>query len=833
MSTEAEWQQLRMLLREQRYNVDGLTNQFFRRLIMVLCDVRASDADRLLAYRDALLASGEPGSGSLPSWFDRQCSARLAEQFDLRIEKSGAVMLAESAQSADQYLSVYQLERRRYIHRVATDRALRSRLKDDGFTQYNGVAQQLAVRLAITADPDATLIVNLPTGCGKTLVAHALSLFASERQLTLVIVPTIGLAIEQGARVAALLKKSGLDHGGKYCWHSGQTASEHDDIKTRIREFGQRILFTSPDAACRSLLPTLFTVARAGGLGNLVVDEAHIIDQWGVEFRPYFQILASLVRSLRRVSRTGIKCLLMSATFTEKSLNVIGELFRGEGGACIHVNGCFLRPEIQYSVQRVTRERHGEAVIAAVIRLPKPLIVYTVTRQDAIATMSAIQSLGVTRVGLFTGDTDTAERERLLGCWAAGDLDFMVATSAFGLGMDKSDIRSVVHAAIPENLDRFYQEVGRGGRDGLSCQSLLIYFEDQVATAARLSNKRLITVKLGLKKWRAMWTHGSANADGGRNVFVSAIRSDQARRTGGNEEWNWRTLLLMQRAGMIRIELNSPAPPPFDAASSPETYSKQLDDYYDKYYRYVPVMPLRDDHLSIQAWDRDTRELRDYEKLQDATGLNELLRWVRNPEDTSLCALLTRHYTVDAVQPEYACGGCPHCRAIPRERSFPTVGRSVTSNAPLASRWRSPIGNRALHAHVYCRIPAGVRRKKLLNNWQGWLVRLIESRAIQAICASADDLDALQTTIGAASKAFWIGDELDGIPEHGEFWPQLVLHLDTKSSIPDLGWPESTKLLIAPEELADKNNAQRRWWQSFPGSVSMDNFLLGLNYGDH
>lgn len=832
MNSAREWQHLKRQLRDRDYSSEMFKNQYFRRLLRVLQDGTA--ADQLLAYRDALLGAGNLHAEDLPSKFIPADIAGLLENFGLGVKRSGGVFLEKKRIINDIDLDpVYGLEKRRFIHTEMIDPALQTRLKDANYKRYNGKAQQLAVRLAITGRRNSTLIVNLPTGCGKTLVAHAASLYASDNQLTLVIMPTIGLAIEQGERAKDLLKKAGLHHGGIYYWHGGQTQEQHKDIKTRIKDQRQRLLFCSPEAACRSLLPTLFTAASENMINSIVIDEAHIVDQWGTEFRPYFQIIASLTRSLRKVSADGIKCILMSGTFTEKSLNLVRELFGIEGEECIQVNGCFLRPEIQYSVNKVSKSDHLKHVLNAVIALPKPMIIYTLYPDDATRIYSAIQQMGLNRSGLFTGKTSTDKREDLVRSWSKQEIDIMVATSAFGLGMDKDDVRSVVHATVPENLDRFYQEVGRGGRDGLASQSLLIYFEEQVSQAERLNNIRLITVELGLEKWRTMWEKGGILPGGRRRVHISSIRNDQQDLTDGNEEWNWRTLLLMQRAGLIKIELEKPLPPSIDPNVALEDYRKKMSVFYDNYYDNVTITPLRDDHLDEIVWDKQTQQRRSYEKYEQKRGHQDLLRWLRNYHCLALCDLLLEYYTLEQRQPEYACGGCPKCLGSRDHIESPTVGKSVyASGVYPETSWRAPLQAMDMHQYVYYPND-GLTQKRLLRKWVNWIARLIDVGAVRAVCADPGILKNLDSELRNVTSVFWIGDALDEELDDYSLWPKLVLHLDGENTIPKLGWKESTVILMAPEELGDKFNDQRKWWESINGSVSLNNFLFGLDYGNN
>src|SRR5262249_23315383 len=132
-------------------------------------------------------------------------------------------------------------------------------------------------------------------------------------------------------------------------------------------------------------------------------------------------------------------------------------------------------------------------------------------------------------------------------------------TSAFGLGVDKPDVRAVVHAALPEGVDRLYQEVGRGGRDGLPCLSLLVWTRGDWRTAKSLVSPTLISTERGRERWRAMF-HADVPLPGSGERFRVRLTTLPSKRPRDidmtNEEhrrWNLRTLLLMDRAGLVQL----------------------------------------------------------------------------------------------------------------------------------------------------------------------------------------------------------------------------------------------------------------------------------------
>ena len=186
-----------------------------------------------------------------------------------------------------------------------------------------------------------------------------------------------------------------------------------------------------------------------------------------------------------------------------------------------------LRPEITYYVKEFTDPiERDRAVSECAWRLPRPAIFYTTEVDDAKALAERLRSQGFARIGCFHGETSQIERRRLIEAWRGDLIDIMVATSAFGLGVDKADVRAVVHACLPEDLHRYYQEVGRGGRDGCCALALLIHTPYDEAIARQLSATQVIGVELGLQRWKAMVQDAQQRPDGRLLVSLDARRGD-------------------------------------------------------------------------------------------------------------------------------------------------------------------------------------------------------------------------------------------------------------------------------------------------------------------
>lgn len=192
-----------------------------------------------------------------------------------------------------------------------------------GFSHYSCPGQREAVRAAFLMPPGDTLMVNLPTGSGKSLVGQAPALVHRDAgHLTLFVVPTVALAIDQERAMQALFTRGQPGTPKPLAWYGGLPEDQRAGIRQRLRQGTQRILFTSPEALTTSLLRVVSEVAEAGMLDYLVIDEAHLITQWGDEFRPTFQTLAGLRNNLLRLAPAGrrFRTLLLTATYTRETV---------------------------------------------------------------------------------------------------------------------------------------------------------------------------------------------------------------------------------------------------------------------------------------------------------------------------------------------------------------------------------------------------------------------------------------------------------------------------------------------------------------------------------
>jgi ATP-dependent DNA helicase RecQ len=564
-----------------------------------------------------------------------------------------------------------------------------------GFDTYHSPGQRAAVHAVLMAPRGTTLVVTLPTGSGKSLVAQAPPLLAGEGACTVVVVPTVALALDQARQFEALWRRRHPHiEPGEFAWHADTAPQTKQRIKEQMRSGRQPILFTSPESLMGALRFALFDTARAGFLKYFVVDEAHLVAQWGDAFRPEFQSLGALRRALMKVApQGGFTTVLMTATLAAEALATLETLFN-DGRPAELVAGVHLRTEPRFWFARAADAREQKDRVLEVIRhAPRPLILYTTEVEKAKDWARCLQLEGMRRIGLFHGETGSAERERLVDAWAKDEIDVMVATSAFGVGIDKRNVRCVVHSCVPESLDRFYQEVGRGGRDGHASVSITIYTEEDVRTAEGIAAPAIVTTELGLARWEAMLRGARPHVagEGTYELDLATVAPGVHRTSDYNRAWNLRTIMLLVRAGVI--ELATAAPLTFaDATSELEPSEDDVRRIFDT----VVVRLRRPEHRSKQFWDLHVEQSRQATFSASRRGLERLknVLGARSELSHELKELYSLPLPGRSIIVAATCPGCPLCRAAEsagevasplRWRS--TVRPMMMTGTAAADRW--------------------------------------------------------------------------------------------------------------------------------------------------
>lgn len=536
------------------------------------------------------------------------------------------------------------------------------------FEGYQSPGQRHAIQSAFFLVPGGTLVVNLPTGSGKSMVAWAPALCSQRNELTVMVTPTISLAIDQEKQLHDFPKKAIKDLPRNLAWHSGLSEEAKREIKDRLKSGSQRIIITSPESLCGALSRYVYKAAEQGRLKYLVVDEAHLVSQWGNEFRPAFQAMSGIRRDLLSISPPAKKfrTLLLSATLTQESFDVLRSLF--SEGIFDAVNAVSLRPEPEYWINQSTDVEVRRNKVKELLRvLPRPFLIYSTTKRDARYWDRTLGQMGIQRRGCVHGETTTAERDRVIELWRRGDIDCVSATSAFGLGMDKKDVRAVVHACIPESVDRFYQEVGRSGRDGKASVSFALTCDEaDHRTAHKIAQERIISCEEGLKRWKVLIETSKQNDNGNRVVNLNSRPAHIKQDSDANAAWNLRTLVLLNRSGVISLQSSAPPEVIRDPNESDVEHQARWESSLNEYYSSaeLEINDEFDDHMSSDLWDRVVEPNR--KKMFEASGqgfgrMKSLLSG-----DQEVGTLLRKTYTIafdgSIHSPQVYCGGCPICR---------------------------------------------------------------------------------------------------------------------------------------------------------------------------
>jgi ATP-dependent DNA helicase RecQ len=308
---------------------------------------------------------------------------------------------------------------------------------------------------AVLAHRDS--LVVLPTGGGKSLCFQAPALLLDGTAI--VVSPLISLMKDQ----VDTLVGNGVPAA---CLHSGLDPGARADVVRGIRDGRFRLVYVAPERLAGEGRDGFFAMLGRQPISFLAVDEAHCISQWGHDFRPEYRQLAGL-----RDRWPDIAIHAFTATATARvRQDITSQLGLRQPVVLV---GSFDRPNLVFRVlARSVLKKQLEDVLA---RHPRQAgIVYCQSRRDVDALAAWLAETGVRAVPYHAGLSD-ADRHRHQDAFLNEDADVVVATVAFGMGIDRSDVRFVVHAGAPQSLEHYQQEAGRAGRDGLDAECVLFY----------------------------------------------------------------------------------------------------------------------------------------------------------------------------------------------------------------------------------------------------------------------------------------------------------------------------------------------------------------------
>src|SRR4051794_4138505 len=369
------------------------------------------------------------------------------------------------------------------------------------------------------------VLAVMPTGAGKSAIYQVAGLLMPGP--TLVVSPLIALQRDQ----VESIEEAGAAEAAQL--NSSLRESRREEVLEELEEGELEYLFLAPEQLANQ--ETLAAV-EAAKPSLLVVDEAHCISEWGHDFRPEYLRLGAVADALGHP-----RILALTATASPPVRDEIVERLHMRDAELV-VRG-FDRPNIWLGVEEFFEaHRRDEALVERVVAEPKPGIVYTATRARAEELAARFAAAGVRTVTYHAGLAARARREAQ-DAFMADAADVVVATVAFGMGIDKPNVRFVFHGEIAESVDAYYQEVGRAGRDGAPARAILFYRAEDVALQRFLSASPRVDEEQVVEVAEAVDRHDGP-------VELTELRDE----TGLSESKLTATLGRLVDSGAVQIE---------------------------------------------------------------------------------------------------------------------------------------------------------------------------------------------------------------------------------------------------------------------------------------
>lgn len=536
------------------------------------------------------------------------------------------------------------------VQKVADDTAIKAvnpyiyKLTKQKFRTFKSIEQQLAVMGALRVPAGYTAMVAMSTGGGKSLITQTVS-YQYDNGLTIIIVPTISLMLDQQRNASSIIKPDNKKEIMYY--HSGCNV---DELISALDENLVRMLFISPEALIKNIRiqDSILKANSKGYLKNLVIDEAHIIIEWGASFRVDFQCLDSFKRLLVK-DNPSLRTYLLSATFSKKVVDNL-KMFYGDDDRWIEIRLDALRKEPRFDIIKCNSytEKH-DRIKELVCKLPRPMIIYVNSPDDAEKIQHELAKVGFDNTRIFTGKTKSIDRERIINEWISDKFDLMIATCAFGVGVDKKDVRTVIHSYIPSSADQYYQECGRGGRDGLPCLSVMLYTDDDIKATMSMTQKVLTVEKL-CGRWFSMLNNRKTNIRLDSIVIDTSVKPNYSDTdsfyvdvNNADITWNVYVILLLRRARMIEI-----------------TDVKYSDDRYIFNIKLIDKRIRFDCEQTIEIFN----SIRDDESKSIYMEINELTSKLRRVGKSCWSSMFNDIYLLT----EEYCAGCNNHNDIRSER---------------------------------------------------------------------------------------------------------------------------------------------------------------------
>jgi ATP-dependent DNA helicase RecQ len=346
-----------------------------------------------------------------------------------------------------------------------------------GFSQFKGLQEQVIKSIL---NQQNTFVI-MPTGGGKSLCYQLPALI--QEGTAIVVSPLIALMKNQVDVIRSLSSENGIAH----VLNSSLTKTEIAQVKKDISSGLTKLLYVAPESLTKEEYVTFLQTVP---ISFVAIDEAHCISEWGHDFRPEYRNLKSIIKQLGDMPIIGL-----TATATPKvQEDILKNLDMTDATT---FKASFNRPNLYYEVRTKTKNIESDIIRFIKQHKGKSGIIYCLSRKKVEAIAEVLQVNGISAVPYHAG-LDAKTRAKHQDMFLMEDVDVVVATIAFGMGIDKPDVRFVIHHDIPKSLESYYQETGRAGRDGGEGHCLAYYsYKDVEKLEKFLSGKPVAEQEIG------------------------------------------------------------------------------------------------------------------------------------------------------------------------------------------------------------------------------------------------------------------------------------------------------------------------------------------------
>jgi len=346
-----------------------------------------------------------------------------------------------------------------------------------GFSQFKGLQEQVITSIL---NKKNTFVI-MPTGGGKSLCYQLPALI--QDGTAIVVSPLIALMKNQVDAIRSLSSENGIAH----VLNSSLTKTEIAQVKKDITSGLTKLLYVAPESLTKE---EYVAFLQSVPISFVAIDEAHCISEWGHDFRPEYRNLKNIIKQLGQVPIIGL-----TATATPKvQEDILKNLEMSDANT---FKASFNRPNLYYEVRTKTKNIESDIIRFIKQHNGKSGIIYCLSRKKVESIAEVLQVNGISAVPYHAG-LDAKTRAKHQDMFLMEDVDVVVATIAFGMGIDKPDVRFVIHHDIPKSLESYYQETGRAGRDGGEGHCLAYYsYKDVEKLEKFMSGKPVAEQEIG------------------------------------------------------------------------------------------------------------------------------------------------------------------------------------------------------------------------------------------------------------------------------------------------------------------------------------------------